>query len=62
LGIVFGVGNNRFDPDAPLTREQAAVMLTRLAVALNHLLPDATPNFADNADISEWAVDGVGIM
>ena len=60
LGIVTGIGNNRFDPYSPLTREQAAVMIARLAYAIGQPLPLADPTFADNAAISSWAVDAVG--
>ena len=62
IGIVAGVGNNRFDPDANLTREQTAVMLARLAHALNHPLPAEAPAFADADLISAWARDGVSQM
>ncbi|MDR2167990.1 MAG: S-layer homology domain-containing protein [Clostridiales bacterium] len=60
LGIVTGVGGGRFDPDAPLTREQAAVMLSRLANAIFQPLAMQPPTFADNAAISSWAVEAVG--
>ena len=47
VGMVFGVGGNRFAPDAPLTREQAAVMLSRVADALAKPLPRQPASFAD---------------
>ena len=62
LGIVQGVGNNMFAPHNPITREQAAVMLSRLAVALGYPLPWHDTTFADNASISSWAREGVGQM
>jgi hypothetical protein len=62
IGVVNGVGNNRFDPDANLTREQAAVMLARLANVIGHPITGQAPTFADNAQISSWAVDAVGQM
>jgi len=62
IGVVTGVGDNRFNPDGHLTREQAAVMLARLANALGQPLPQSTPIFADDAQISSWAIDGVGQM
>jgi len=62
LGVVTGVGNGNFAPNSTLTREQAAVMLARLASALDQPLPPSTPTFADNAQISSWAIDGVGQM
>jgi len=60
IGVVTGVGDNRFDPHAQLTREQAAVMLARLADAIGQPLPQVAATFADNTDISSWAVDAVG--
>jgi len=61
LSVVAGVGNGNFDPHAPLTREQAAVMLARLAyAAAGQQLPVAPPDFTDNAGISSWAYDAVG--
>jgi len=60
LGIVEGVGNNKFDPNGELTREQAAVILARLANALGNRLPEAAPIFTDNSSISNWAMADVG--
>ena len=60
LGVVAGVGNNRFDPSGQITREQAAVMLSRLANAIGQPFPQQPPTFADNPNVSAWAVDGVG--
>ena len=62
IGVVMGVGNNRFDPNAQLTREQAAVMLVRLAGAIGQPFPPSAPTFADNAQVSSWAADAVGQM
>ena len=39
LGIVTGVGNNRFDPYSPITLEQAAVVLSRLSEVMGQQLP-----------------------
>ena len=60
IGVVTGVGGNRFDPDSQLTREQAATMLYRLADATGNSLPNVAPTFADNASIASWAITGVG--
>ena len=60
LGVVTGVGGGNFNPSGELTREQAAVMLSRLANAIGSPLPQVAPTFADNAQISAWAVDAVG--
>jgi len=60
IGIVQGVGDNRFNPYGVLTREQAAVLVARLADALGQPLPEQAPTFADNNQISDWALVGVG--
>ncbi len=60
LGIVSGVGDNRFLPDAELNREQAAKILSNLSEVLGNSLSSVKPTFADNAQISGWALDAVG--
>jgi len=62
LGVVQGVGGGIYAPDSTLTREQAAVMLSRLAGIAGQPIPAAAPTFADNAQISSWAVDAAGQM
>jgi len=41
-------------------REQAAVIVSRLAEAIGHPFPQASPTFADNAAISPWALQQTG--
>ena len=60
LGVVLGTGNNKFDPDAYLTREQAATIIPRLAMAMNNPLPIYAATFGDNNNIAAWALEGVG--
>jgi hypothetical protein len=60
IDVVKGVGGNRFAPDDGLTREQAAVMLARLAYALDKPLPEADATFADSEQVNLWAIDAVG--
>ena len=60
LGVVNGVGDGKFDPDAKLTREQAATMLARLATALEKPMPEEDATFADTDAVSDWAIDAVG--
>ena len=60
LGVVSGVGNGNFAPNATITRQEAAAMLARLAYAIGQPLPQSAPTFADNANIATWAVDRVG--
>ena len=62
LGIVNGMGEGRFEPDSPLTREQAAALLSRLADSIGKPLAASAPSFADNGSISSWAKDAVGQM
>ncbi len=62
LGIVNGMGEGRFEPDSPLTREQAAALLSRLADSIGKPLAASAPSFADNGSISGWAKDAVGQM
>ena len=60
VGIVSGVGDNRFDPNGTLIREQAAVMLSNLADAFGQPFPKQAATFADNNSASSWALDGIG--
>ena len=62
LEVVGGVGEGNFAPDSGLTRQEAAVMLARMATILGQPLPQAAPTFADNSQISSWALDAVGQM
>lgn len=64
IGVVTGTNaeGTIFDPDARLTREQAATMLSRLAAAIGKPLPEQTATFADNAAVSSWAAAQVGQM
>ena len=60
VGVVLGVGNNRFDPNGKLTREQAATMLSRLSDAIGQPLLRRVAVFADNSSIASWALEHVG--
>jgi len=60
LGVVTGVGDNKFSPNSALTREQAATMLARLADVMFKPLPSYSATFADVNDISLWASVAVG--
>ena len=63
LGVVTGVGNGNFAPDETITREQAAVMVSRLADAMGQPLPPwimgLHPFSADKDAISSWAFASV---
>ena len=64
MGIVQGVGEDRFAPFNSITREQIAVMLHRTIAAANtHLIDGIYPvTFSDKGDISSWAEEAVGFM
>lgn len=63
LGFVGGVGDGKFDPDSPVTREQAATMLSRVYTKLGGEIPavDAT-EFADDGDMSGYARSAIAFM
>ena len=60
LGIVSGMGNGKFEPDRPITRQEAAVLLCGLAKALERdTQVEKVKNFADDAAIADWAKPSV---
>ena len=60
LGIVSGMGDGTFDPDAPITREQMAFMLFRFIQAMGIEIPMGETNeFVDQSEISPWALEAV---
>lgn len=65
LGIVAGVGNNKFAPQVLINREQMAAMLYR---AVGAIKPDAdmsivgAPTFADEEEIASYFVSNVKFM
>ena len=63
LGITNGVGNNRFAPDEPFTREQAAVMMMNTCKAIGAETGNHPPaDFADMESASSWARDGISFV
>jgi uncharacterized repeat protein (TIGR02543 family) len=60
-GIVNGIGGGKFDPDAPITRQDAAALLLRYAnfIGLDSSATAAIA-FADASEIGSYATDGVG--
>lgn len=62
-GIVAGVGNHLFSPDAYVTREQACVIMANYMTYLNMNTAVTTElTFSDASEISSWAKQGVGVM
>ena len=60
-GIVLGVGDNRFEPDAPVTRQDIAAIFARFAEYKGIALADARgyTGFADQAEIAGYAEGAV---
>ena len=60
LGLMQGTSATTFQPDAPVTREQAAVVLFRLMVLLDGTAPATGPlSYLDATAISDWAAGPV---
>ena len=63
LGIVYGKGDEKFAPDDLVTRQEAAVMLSRVYTKLGGTIPEVTATtFADNDKVASWARDAVAFM
>lgn len=60
IGLVTGTDGNNFSPHVQLTREQAATLLSRLALAMKKSLKKQTITFADKDSISTWSIEAVG--
>jgi hypothetical protein len=59
-GIVNGIGNNKFDPNAKITREQMAVMIMNAysyskSESIDEIANDANISFTDFESSSDWA-------
>lgn len=59
LGIITGFPDNTFRPDALITRQDAAIILARLAAAMGAAVEPGSLQFSDAADISDYAKPGV---
>ena len=63
LGIVNGVGNNRFAPNSTITRQEAAAMLSRAAGVFDFTAHNGQPiRFADEGAIASWAKSPVNFV
>ncbi len=61
-GIVNGVGDGKFNPNANVTREEMCVMLARYMESFKKLELTAKrdlPAFADESEFSSWALDAI---
>lgn len=63
-GVTRGVGHGKFDPTAPITREQMLTMLKRYADSSGKTFTEtgSTVTFADTGKISGFAKDAVNAM
>ena len=63
--IVFGTGTRIFEPNAPITREEMAVILQRciktFGLAIKSEAAEIKP-FNDSAKVSSWAADAIKLM
>ncbi len=67
LGIVNGRDDGTFDPDGPITRQEAAAMLFRAYKLYNSNRirledPDIVEGYADAGEIGSWAQDAVAFL
>lgn len=64
LGLVSGMGgSNTFQPNAPVTREQAAAMLCAVYKKLGGEIPAASKlTYSDSSAVGGWAVDAVSFL
>ncbi|MBQ4109789.1 MAG: S-layer homology domain-containing protein [Clostridia bacterium] len=62
-GLIYGMSDTEFSSDSFLTREQAAVILSRVyAKLVGEVSPSDNSKFTDDSDISDWARDAVYFM
>lgn len=62
-GIVQGVGQGKFDPKRPITREEMAVMMNKFLQVTNKKLSEKESKvFTDDGTIAPWAKEAVHHM
>ena len=59
LGIIYGVGDNKFNPLGEITRQEAATMLYRTAKVLGYDTSATPTNFSG---VASWASQGVDFV
>lgn len=63
LGIATGSGNNKFNPTAPITRQDIMVIIHRAAKEAGvTLTPTTYPDFADMKFVDSYAFEAVNIL
>lgn len=62
-GIVQGIGDGKFDPKRPITREEMAVIMNKFLQVTNKKLSEKESKvFTDDGTIAPWAKEAVGAM
>lgn len=62
LGIVTGRGEGVFDPTSGITRQEAAVMLSRAAKVMGLETNTAPKKFTDTENVPDWAREGIELI
>ena len=60
--VIYGFGDGTFRPNEPITREQAAAILTRILRTLGNVPETENHQFGDDINISGWAKESVDVM
>lgn len=60
--VITGMGNNMFGVGSNISRQDAAVIIYRSAKVKSIILKEKRAEFADNAQISDYAIDAVGAL
>lgn len=62
LSVVNGVGDNLFQPDSTITRQEAAKLLSAIVELFPTTTTGTAPTFSDQETIASWAVESVEQM
>ncbi|MBW7458102.1 S-layer homology domain-containing protein, partial [Paenibacillus sepulcri] len=64
MGLVNGYEDGTFRPQAPVTRQEMAVMLARAAAFIDRTLPsgDGLTGFSDEPAAADWAREALSAM
>ncbi|MCM3633388.1 WG repeat-containing protein [Paenibacillus camelliae] len=62
LGIITGKGNDKLDPQGLITRQEAAIMIARVAKSLHMPEQSKKVTFADDKSIASWAKEAVAYI
>jgi fibronectin type 3 domain-containing protein len=66
LGIITGVGDNKFNPETPITRQELMVIVNRaletVGISLNGMDASELEEFKDASEISSYAIESVSAL